>query len=161
MDFGRLFFALMYKDKDVLEKVIDELKTDFGGVVAKIPEYDFDFTDYYLEEFGSDLKKTIIVFEKNIEKKDLIEIKIISSHIEKDFSPDGNKRVINVDPGYLDDNQVVLASFKGKDFKEDIGEGIFSHIVLVFEDGRVRDFHHTFADFKSKPVQDFFLSLIK
>lgn len=153
---NHLFFALMYKDKDILEKTIGELKNNFGDVVSKSSEYDFNFTSYYEKEFGMNLKKMIAIFDKKINKIDLVEIKNKITEIEKRFSV-GNKRRINIDPGYVNNKEVVLASFKKKDFKEDLGNNVFAHKVLEFEDGNVNDFFHTFDDYKEKRIKDFFI----
>ena len=161
MERGKLFFAMMYKDKGIFEKAVEYLKDDFGAMLSSSAEYDFNFTDYYKEEFGTDLKKTLIVFDKIINDEDLAEIKIISSHVEDEFCSDGNKRAINIDPGYFNDKGVVLASFKGKDFKDCIEGDVFAHKVLGFDNGTIKDFFHTFPDFKSSIVKDFFIKLIK
>lgn len=157
---GNLFFALMYKDSNILEKTIDLLKNNFGSIASKSPEYDFDFTDYYEKEFGNNLKKIIIIFSKEINKKDLAEIKIKITEIEKKYSSEGKRR-INIDPGYVNNKEVVLASFRKKSVKEDLGKGIYAHKVLEFDNGKVKEFWHTFQDYKSKLVQEFFLSNIK
>ena len=70
-----LFFALMYKDKEILTNVVNKLKNNFGKILSESTEYDFNFTDYYKKEFGNDLKKTIIIFDRKINKNDLVEIK--------------------------------------------------------------------------------------
>jgi len=152
---GNLFFALMYKDNEILKKAINE--NDFGDIVAKSEEFDFNFTDYYEKEFGSNLKKTIIIFNKKIIKKDLVDIKKFTTTIEKKYSVN-NKRQINIDPGYVDDKEVVLASFKKKDFKEDLGDGVYAHKVLEFENGKVKDFWHTFMDYKEEWIKNIFMN---
>ena len=85
MNDGKLFFALMYKDKEILDKAVNELKDNFGKIIAKSEEYDFDFTNYYEKEFDTNLKKTVITFDKEINKKDLINIKKVITTIEKIF----------------------------------------------------------------------------
>jgi len=72
---NHLFFALMYKDIEILNKVINDLKNNFGSIISKCSEYNFTFTEYYEKEFGSNLKKIIVIFDKKIIEKDLIEIK--------------------------------------------------------------------------------------
>jgi len=155
-----LFFAIMFKDKEILNKVINDIKNNFGNIVSESPEYDFNFTSHYEDEFGSNLKKTIIVFNDKIQKNQLINIKNKTNEIEKKYLKNNNRQ-INIDPGYFNDKEVVLASFKGKRFKERLDNDVFAHKVLEFENDRVNDFFHTFADFKSKLVQEFFLSLIE
>jgi hypothetical protein len=155
---GNLLFALMYKDKAVLEKTINKLKDDFGGILKKSPEYDFNFTNYYEKESGTNLKKIIIVFNKKISKDDLVEIKNKITEIEKGFSVYG-KRTVNIDPGYVNDKEVVLATFKKKDFKEELGNGVYAHKVLEFADGKVKEFWNTFPDYKEKRIKDFLMGI--
>lgn len=157
---NKLFFALMYKDNEILENTINDLKNNFGNTISKSSEYDFNFTDYYEEEFGNNLKKIIIVFDNKINKENLVEIKNKTADIEKNYSIE-NKRKINIDPGYVNNKEIVLASFKNKDFKEDIGEGVYAHKVLGIENGKITSSFHTFPDFKNELVQNFFLTLIK
>ena len=150
----------MYQDNDILEKTINELKNRFGKIKTKSQEYDFDFTDYYEEEFGNNLKKIIIIFDKKLNEKELVNIKINSTTLEKQYSGN-NKRKINIDPGFVNKTGVFLASFKKKDFKENLGSGVYSHKVLEFNGNEIKTFFHTFPDFKSKLVNDFFLSFIE
>ena len=157
---GKLFFAIMFKEEGTLNKTIMDLKKKIGSIISKSPEYNFNFTDYYEKEFGNNLKKTIVFFNKKINNEELKNLKLKIKDIETKFSIN-NKRTINIDPGYVNDKEVVLASFKNRDFKEDIGEGVYAHKVLEFNNGQIKDFFHTFPDFKNKLVQDFFLSLIK
>ncbi len=158
MESGNLIFALMHKDSKILEEALTELKNNFGEISGKSHEYDFNFTDYYEKEFGTNLKKTIIIFNKKINKDDLIKIKNKISEIEKKNSANG-KRAINIDPEYINKKELVLASFKGKDFKECLGDNVFAHRVLEFSDGKVKEFWHTFPDFKQKKLQRFLLGL--
>ena len=151
-----LFFALMYKDNNILENTISLLKNNYGEIKNKSSEYDFNFTDYYEKEFGTNLKKTIIIFDKKINKNDLVEIKNKITEIEKEFSVDG-KRTVNIDPGYVNNKEVVLATFKKKDFKEDLGNGVYAHKVLEFN-GEVKEFWHTFRDYREKKIKDFLLN---
>ena len=158
MESGNLFFALMFKGNEVLEKTMGELKAIFGDIKARSSQYDFNFTGYYEEEFGENLKKIIIIFDKKINKDELAEIKIKTREIEVKSSMD-KKRTINIDPGLVNSLEVILTSFKKKGFKECLECGVFLHKVLEFEDGKVKEFWHTFPDFKDKELQDFFLKL--
>jgi hypothetical protein len=53
-----------------------------------------------------------------------------------------------------------MASQKNKPFKQEIGNQIFLHKILGFKDGKLIEFNHTFADYKLKQNQDFFLRII-
>ena len=152
---GKLFFGVMFSNRTVYNNCLNDLIKKFGEIEKESSEYDFNFTDYYEKEMGKNLRKKIIIFKKEITEKDLIDIKKYISKIEKKYSVN-NKRKINIDPGFFAKEKVVLASFKKKDFKEDSGEGVYAHEVLRFEDGEVKEFWHTFPDFKEEKIQRFF-----
>ena len=154
---NKLIIAVMYSDKNIYEKVKSILIEKYGEISKESNEYDFDkFTHYYEKEMGSGLVKRFLIFSYNLEKNDLIKVKKETTEIENEFSKDGN-RTINLDPGYVNKEELVLASFKkGTNYKEDLGEGVYAHKVLEFKDG-VKIFWHTFPDYKVRENQDFFI----
>ena len=62
---------------------------------------------------------------------------------------------------FINNKEVILASFKKKDFKEDLGNGVYAHKVLEFDNGKAEEFWHTFPDYKSRLVEEFFLKNIE
>lgn len=156
---GYFLCAIMYPNASLLDKSVSILEKEFGKIKTKCPIYDFDFTDYYEKEFGKNLKKIIIVFEKTIEKKDLVKIREKAGEIEKSLSKDG-KRTVNIDPGYISKDELVLATKKKKWFKEDLGNGVYAHKVLEFKNGEIITFNHTFPDYKTEFNQNYFKKFI-
>jgi hypothetical protein len=152
-----LFMAVMYADEKVFEKAKAELVKKYGSIKAESSVYDFKFTNYYEPEMGSGLKKLFLVFEKEISKKDLADIKFFITEIEKRYSK-GNNRVVNIDPGYLSSTELQLATFKEKSFKEKIHEKVWIHKVLEFDGNNVKQFFHTFADYRDKKNQEFIIN---
>ncbi len=148
--------AVMYSSYDIFLKAKSDLISKYGSLKTESSPYSFDFTKYYEKEMGSDLKKIFLIFEKEISKKDLVEIKQFITSIEEKYSDDG--RTVNIDPGYLSQDEFVLATFKGKDFKEKISEDTWIHKVLEFKGEEIIEFFHTFADYKVKENQEFLVS---
>ena len=146
----------MYKDRKILDKSLDILKSIFGDIDLKSNEYKFDFTDYYKEEFGDNLKKRIISFKKLIGRNRLADIKIKTISIEKELSFNGKRR-INIDPGYLTLHNLVLASTKELPHRIFIGKGIFAESTLFFKDKEYNGYIHTFKDYKKRAVKDFLI----
>jgi hypothetical protein len=155
----RLLMAIMYPSREEYDIAIAVLKDDFGEVAKEGPEYDFNFTKYYENEFGSRLKKRIVVFGKIIEKNGLVDIRERTGEIEEELGKDG-KRIVNIDPGYISKDELVLATKKAKSFKEDLGRGIFAHTVLEFKDEEIITFFHTFADYKIEENKKFFTEIL-
>lgn len=148
----------MYSNEEVYNKVKSVLEKKFGDIKTQSKEYSFDlFTSYYKKEMGNNLVKRFLIFNYNISKKELIKIKKQTAEIEKQFSKN-NKRTINLDPGYLNEKELVLASFKrGTNYKEELGEGVYAHKVLEFKDNKAITFWHTFPDYRVKENQEFFM----
>jgi len=156
---SRLVIAIMYAKDEIYNQVRLILFKKFGKTIKESNPYNFDqFTQYYEKEMGSGLLKRFLMFNFNLEKKDLIEIKKETAEIEKEFSKEGN-RTINLDPGYVNKSELVLASFKrGTNYKEDLGEGVYAHKVLEFKEGKAGIFWHTFPDYRVKENQEFFVT---
>lgn len=153
-----MLIAVMYSKKEVYSKAVSLLKEKFGEIIIESKPYDFNFTDYYEKEMGKNLVKRFIVFKKKVNKKELAEIRKITGEIEDKFRVNG-KRQINLDPGYISSKEVVLASVKKKDFKEELGDGVFAHKIYSFENNKIKTFFHTFPDYKVKENIKFFLNI--
>lgn len=154
-----LLFAIMYQNQELLNRTILILEKDFGKIKAKSQEYDFNFTSYYEKEFGKNLKKIIVVFEKIVEKFDLIQIREKTGEIELKLSKN-NKRTVNIDPGYISEKELILATKKAKPWKEELGKGVCAHKVLEFKDDQIITFRHTFADYRLEKNLEFFRKLL-
>lgn len=154
---GKLFFGVMFYDKDLLDKAINALVKEYGVVEKESFEYDFvKYTSYYEEEMGKKIIKKFLIFKKEIDEEGLVSVKKFITSIEEKYS-DSGKRRINIDPGYVSSSKVVLASFKKKDFKKDLGEGVYAHEVLTLKDGKVKHYWHTFKDYREEEIKKFFL----
>ena len=125
---AKLLIAVMYMDD--LDTVKGDLVNEYGPIIRESEPYDFTFfTDYYNDEMGDKINKKFLIFEKEIQKDDLIEIKNKITKIEEKYSVDG-KRTVNLDPGLISSSEVVLATFKGKGFKEQISDKVWLHKVI-------------------------------
>ena len=51
------------------------------------------------------------------------------------------KRKINIDPGYVNNKEVVLASFKYRGYKEFIGNGIYAHKIMELYNKKIKYFN--------------------
>ena len=73
---NRLLIAIMYSDKAIYENLKPLLVEKYKEIQKESQEYDFNkFTSYYEKEMGKGLVKRFLIFNYNLEKKDLIKIK--------------------------------------------------------------------------------------
>ncbi len=143
----KLFFAEFSSEAKLFKLVEDKLKSLFGGIDFSSPFFNFNYTDYYKEEMGENLKKKFISFSKLINPEELSKIKIISQEIEKEFFNEGKRR-INLDPGYLSLSKVVLASTKDSYHRLYLENGIYGEVTLYFFKGSYKSFQWTYPDYK-------------
>ena len=156
----KLICGIMYMGNNIFIEIKKTLVAKFGQIDFESQEYDFNFTTYYEEETGKDLKKQIIVFKKLIDRDELAEIKHYTNTIEDEFSKEG-KRKINLDPGYMTEHNVILASAKELPHKVSIGKGMFGDVVLEYRKGDYEDSRHTFPDYRTPLVKEFLKTIRK
>ena len=159
---AKLFTGIIYSDKDTYKKAVKELVEKFGPIEHESQEYDFtDFTAYYEDEMGDSTKKKFLVFKKLIARDKLVDIKLWTNALENKFTKlelcsKLKKRKVNLDPGYFTMHNLVLASAKDRAHKIYLKKGIYADLTLLFNKNGCQHMPHTFQDFKTKQVQEFF-----
>ena len=150
---GLLFFGLMYSNSKRYEAVLSRLEERFGKLLKDSGAFDFNFTANYEKEFGHGLKKIFLVFDTPINRDQLPEIKLWAHQLEAELSID-SKRTINIDPGYITPNNVIVASTKDHPHRVYLGQGVFGDVQLILRKEEVETFPHTYPDYSSQ--QEFF-----
>ncbi len=122
------------------------------------PVIAFDHTSYYREEMGENLRRYWISFEDHWEEADLAARKETFVSFEEDVADrlTCSDRPVNVDPGYVKSNQVVLASTKYVDHRICIGYGMFAEVTLLYEDDEYQKLPWTYPDYTTETAQLFF-----
>ncbi len=151
----KLFLAVMYTDTSIMEEAIDSCKARFGDIDTQYGPLEVNrFTDYYDAEMGKGIKKLYIFFKELIKRGELAVVKTFTNNIEQRLIKN-KSRLVNLDPGYLSIDKLILATTK--DFYQRIylSEGIFAEITLHYQKGRYRYFSWTYPDYKDREVQTF------
>lgn len=154
----KIFCGLIYKEEFIFEKTKLKLIEKWGEIDIEYGPFNFDFTDYYEEEMGSNLKRRFISFEKLYLPENVYEWKIFTNGIEKEFS-ECNKRRINIDPGYIDNSKVILLSTKDYYHRIYIGKGIFAELTLYYSKGKYNILQWTYPDYRTENYIKFFLKM--
>jgi len=154
----KLFIGVLYSNRDILSKALDLLEKEFGPVDFKIEDFEFTVSDYYVEEMGRPIYRSFYSFERLIDPSDLVSIKLKSNEIE-DLVAVKNNRKVNLDPGYLDYDKVVLASAKYNGNKVYLDKGIWADLTLFYSKGKFTPYPWSFPDFKLGLYDTFFLEM--
>ncbi len=131
------------------------LEREFGPVDSESLQVPFDFTDYYRDEMGTDLTRKWITFAGLKERPYLALAKHIAVGIEDHLARSGC-RTVNIDPGYVDDAQVVLSTAKNFAHRLYIGMGYYAEPALIYVKGRFHPLEWTYPDYRSPAAMEFF-----
>ncbi|MDD4894559.1 MAG: DUF4416 family protein [Candidatus Omnitrophica bacterium] len=145
----KLIIGFIFKDAEALNKAEGALKRRFGRTDYESQVLNFTQTDYYESEFGANLKRKFISFTKLIHPKYLPQIKIITNKLEEKLSGENGKRLINIDPGYLDMAKLVLASTKDYNHRIFLDKGICAEITLSYKGKSFAPWEWTYRDYKT------------
>ncbi|MGM0787653.1 MAG: DUF4416 family protein, partial [Thermodesulfobacteriota bacterium] len=81
-------------------------------------------------------------------------IKHETNAIENEFAA-GEKRRVNIDPGYLLRERFVLATAKNFSHRIYIGRGIYADLTLVYSKGNFRTLPWTYPDYAAEDMLGF------
>ncbi len=151
---AKLVISLFMKEKKNLLPVSERLESQFGPIDLVSSWLDFNFTSYYESEMGSPLFRRVLAFNSLINQEDLSLVKVFTNNIEKEYS-ENNKRLINIDPGYLLLERFVLASGKNFAHRIYIGEGIYADLTLIYQKGSFYNLPWTYPDYGAENMKAF------
>jgi len=159
----KLFCGIISADDNVTKQALGRLCEKFGKVDVKSAESDFNFTDYYNAEMGSKLKRFWVSFDTLIFADEIAEIKVWTNALEDSFAiKDGlavdNKRRINIDPGYLNPANVILASTKDFSHRVYLSKGVYAEVTLIYKKEDFIKLPWTYPDYMSPAAKEFLLS---
>ncbi len=153
------FVGIITADEKLWNAAAEKLTSQWGKIDFTSERLNFDqFTDYYSDEMGNGLLRFWAAFRPLGQPEELIRMKWSCTAVENSLAV-GGKRRINIDPGYITEAKVVLASFKDFAHRIYLTEGVFADMQLVYRDGKFVPQNWTFADYKTDAAQRFFQKL--
>jgi hypothetical protein len=154
----KLFTGIIYSKNAQVHECIKRLekrlgKTDF--ISERLP---FHYTTYYKKEMGTELSRIIITFKPLMKRDKLVRIKHFTNELEEYFSTEG-KRQINVDPGYIAPEHLILATGKGYYHRPYLGRGVYADLTLVYQNKDFRPLKWTYPDYRTHKLRRIFKNL--
>jgi len=142
----KLISSIFSPDKALIDKAIDDLSVQLGQVDWISPELLFDRTKYYAREMGWPLHRRFLSFLKLVSPDHLVQIKLKSNEIERNHLREG-QRTVNIDPGYISPERLVLATGKNYVHRVYLAKGIYADLTLLFQRGSFRPLPWTYRDY--------------
>jgi hypothetical protein len=150
-----LFIAFLYTPSFPISDILKKLDSRFGKQQFNFGPIPFSWTDYYSNEMGTTLEKMYFSYQNSIEREILPEIKLFTNELEQSCRNEAGSRQVNIDPGYVTQDKVVLATTKDFYHRIYLGDGIFGEVTLHYRRGRFRYFSWTYPDYKDPNVMHF------
>lgn len=119
----------------------------------------FDFTDYYGPEMGPGLSRRVAAFEGLVQPHRLAVIKRVCLSLERDLAAHG-RRTVNLDPGLLNHDTLVLATVKPAGHRVCLEPGIYGEVTLLYANGDFRRLPWTYRDW-TEPEMKQVLALVR
>jgi hypothetical protein len=156
----KLIMSLIFSRECEKNDVLYELEDKFGVIDFISRMFTFNYTSYYEEEMGKGLKRRFISFERLISPDLLPDIKLFTNELEKKYSFKNNRK-INIDPGYLASEKVVLATGKNYSHRPYLRDGIYADLTLIYEKGSFISLRWTYPDYKESKTIEIFNNIRK
>ena len=145
-----LVAGVLWGDEDALARARSLAQKAFGPVVAQSDPFPFDpFTSYYAREMGDGLFRCHWCFEHPVPRGALAELKLTSNLLEAAVSEGGPRRV-NLDPGLLTAESLVLATTKPYSHRIYLGKGIYAEVTLIRRRDGYEPMPWTYPDYRDE-----------
>lgn len=154
-----LLLGALYRDPLRWQEAARILESRFGPLEEERLEFPFANTDYYRAEMGHGLVRLFCSFRDPVRQDSLAGIKTWTNRLEADLADGegGNRRrCVNLDPGLLALDKVVLATTKEYSHRIYLGEGIYAELALICRGAGFRPLHWTYPDYRRREALDFF-----
>ena len=149
------FVSIIFRDKERMEYAKGKIGEMLGDVEDSTNPASFYQTDYYEKEMGKDLSRVFLLFSLLISRERLPEVKLRTNDIETLFA-EGGKRTVNIDPGYISLENVILATTKGYSHRIYLGAGIYGDLTLTYHNGTYKPLEWTYPDYGSEEIISLF-----
>lgn len=133
-------------------QAVDHLQGLYGPLAGQGPIARFVQTDYYDREMGSGLLRQFVCFARLVSREQLAAIKLTTNALEQDLARADGRRRVNLDPGLLSVENLVLATAKNFSHRLYLRDGIFAEVTLIFQGGRFQSLPWTYWDYTADEV---------
>jgi len=149
---AKLFVSVISSSAERINATLPELAAHYGILDFVSPLLPFNYTDYYCAEMGKVLLRRFASFDRLILQEDLALIKVQTNALEDEQTEEGN-RLVNIDPGYLVAERLVLASGKNYGHRIYLSKGIYADLTLIYRDKDYQPLAWTYPDYGEPEVR--------
>lgn len=131
----KLFVGMLSPDLSLFDACAVLLVKEYGPIDYQSDVFPWSNANSYRDEMGDGIMRKFVFFERLMDPVTMPEIKIFTNWIESLQSVQAEqsmKRKINLDPGYVTEAKVVLATTKDFSHRIYIGRGMYAEVTLRY-----------------------------
>ena len=155
-----LLLAAFTRYDEGFEWIRATIEEAWGAIALESSDFSFDQTDYYTATMGTDLRKKFFALDRLRDPAELVGVKRQTNAWEESYQArhaHSETRPLNLDPGYLTEAKLVLATTKDRDHRVYLGEGIYAEITLSYSRGAWQSRPWTYPDYQDAGYHEFFM----
>lgn len=135
------------------------LEAEWGDIALVSDPFPQFETNYYEADMGTHLRKQFWAFAPLADPGGLADWKIRSNQLEDRVAGLGRwpeERPLNLDPGYLTEAKLLLATTKDRDHRIYLRDGIFAEVTLRYQRKKWTPWPWTYPDYQRPEYHYFF-----
>ena len=153
---GILVMGVLFNEDRILLEAEKGVSYLFGPISRRSREIPFrKYTDYYEEEMGKEVIRCFWSFGMPFPRGALAEVKLATNRLERILAKEG-KRAVNLDPGLLTAESLILATTKPYSHRVYLAKGIYGDLTLTYREGGFEAMPWTYPDYREDWARDFF-----
>ena len=152
------FCAVITRHKDARKWAIARLAEQWGQATVCSVEIPFEAGGYYTPSMGSGLHKSLIAVADFADPGSLADWKNETNEWEQEYtrsSQHEEDRPLNLDPGYMTQAKLVLATTKDRDHRLYLRDGMFAEVTLTYVGKAWQHHRWTYPSYRTDEVATF------
>jgi hypothetical protein len=162
---AKLFVSILFggssepADTPESSAALAALEHEYGPVDFLSPVWRFDYTPYYHREMGASLWRRACSFERLVPRGQLVDIKHFCLQREQQYRDKHGNRRVNLDPGLLSKENLILATGKNMTHRVYLDRGIFADLTLIYHSHRFQKLLWTYPDYAADEMTDLLMQM--
>lgn len=155
----KFIVGILAINEETLAQANELIAQHLGPVESHSEAWPFSSTKYYAKEMSQTLLRQFVSLAEPTDPVDLIKFKLTCNSLELAHAQEqgrGQRRAINLDPGYITPAKLILASTKDFSHRVYLDQGIFGEVTLQYVHGSWRSFPWSFPDYSEPRYHEFF-----
>ena len=152
--------AIVSRHREALAWSREKIEQAYGEAALVSEPFAFNDTDYYAREMGEELLKQFVVLQQLMDPGDLPDLKQATNRWETEYAESASHeepRPLNLDPGYISESKLVLASTKNHSHRIYLAGGIYAEVTLGYARSTGWVSHRwTYPDYQREDFQAYF-----